>query len=249
MTCVTDALIELPIHIDAEAGAGGCVDLAVGVDDGEAGQAVAQMLEGVIARPVERQHLEPIAVVDRHRNVEVGDVVHGVVAIVDLAGEVERLGKVGDLHQARDSSFDDDVAAQVVGRLAHDPVGKRRQSARRHLGRHQRNPQVLFEPTVAVDVQRREWILVPEVTQLLDLRPNFQCGRVRVAPGRIEHQCHLVAHLVADPRTGVDIEGDRRRGVRAPRRARRVELVPTPPLLAPIGRLVGVVLCTRVVRR
>ena len=53
------------------------------------------VLEGVIARPVERQHLEPIAVVDRHGNVEVGDVVHGVVAIVDLAWEIERLAQGG----------------------------------------------------------------------------------------------------------------------------------------------------------
>ena len=102
----------------------------MGVDDREAGQAVAQMLERVIARPVEREHLEPIAVVDRHRDVEVGDVVHRVVAIVDLAREVERLPEVGDLHQPGDPSFDHDIAAHVVGRLAHDPVGQRLQAPR-----------------------------------------------------------------------------------------------------------------------
>jgi hypothetical protein len=34
-----------------------------------------------------------------------------VTAIVDLAREVERLGQVGNLHQARDAAFDHDIAA------------------------------------------------------------------------------------------------------------------------------------------
>ena len=100
-----------------------------------------------------------------------------------------------------------------------------------------------------MDVERRERILVPEVTKLLDLQPNLKRVGVGVAPGPVEHECHLVAHLIADPRAGVDIERDRRRRVGAPRRARRVELVATPSLAAPVGRLVRVILCARVVRR
>src|SRR6185437_4086946 len=60
---------QVPVDGRAEAGAGGGVHVAVGVDRERLGEAVAEVGEAVIARAVEREDFEPVAVVDGHHDV------------------------------------------------------------------------------------------------------------------------------------------------------------------------------------
>ena len=61
---------------------------------------------------VRQQHLEILAVRDRHDHVQVGDVVERVAAVVHLEVHVEGLGEVGDLEQRGDAALHRHVAAQ-----------------------------------------------------------------------------------------------------------------------------------------
>ena len=108
------ALDQVEVDLDAEAGGHRCVDVALGID-------LNVLDEAVLLCGRRQQNFEPLAVEDRRADVQVGDVVERVAAVVDLEVEPEALGQVGRLDAARDAALEGDIAAEVVGRLVVDP--------------------------------------------------------------------------------------------------------------------------------
>ena len=119
---------------------------------------------------------------------QVRQVVQRVAAVVHLVVHVERLGEMRGLQHRREPAFVRDVAAQVVGGALGQPDRIGIEPARRILGRHDRNVQLLPQLHVVVDVLVGQRVLVPVIAHLLDRAADPQRLRVVVAPGRIEHQ-------------------------------------------------------------
>src|SRR5690606_26890474 len=106
----------------------------------------------VFLRPFGQQHLEELGVPGRHDDMQIGDVVERVAAVVDLDIHVEGLGQACRLGNRGDAALDGDVGAQIVGRLLHDPGGEGIEAAGRVLGRHDRDIELLPQLDVIVDV-------------------------------------------------------------------------------------------------
>ena len=75
------------------------------------------LLQPVLLRAVGQQHLEELGVADRGDDMEVGDVVQRIAAVMDLVVHAEGLGEMRGLHQRGDAALHRDVAAQEVGGL------------------------------------------------------------------------------------------------------------------------------------
>ena len=90
-----------------------------------------------------QQHFEQFAVWDGHGHVQVGDVVQRVAAVVDFVVHLERLGQMRRLQDAGDAALHRHIAAQVVRRLGHQPGRVGVEAARRVLGRHDWDIQLL----------------------------------------------------------------------------------------------------------
>ena len=183
--------------------------------------------QSVLLRLRRQQHLEVLAVLHRQDGVEVRHVIERVPAVVHLVVHVEALGQVRRLDQGRDPALHRHVAAQVVGGIGDQPRGVRRETARRVLGRHDRDVQVLAELHVVVQVVVRERVFVPVVAQLFDHFADLQRLDVVVRPRGVEHHAVVVAHRGADGPADFDVLLDVRCG--------RVDLVRRPA--------VGLVLC------
>src|SRR5438477_5494739 len=101
--------------------------------------------QAVLLRPAREQHLEHLAVLDGHDDVQVRHVVERVAAVVDLEAHVERFGEVRGLHERRDAALHGRIAAQIIRGARHDPRRQRREATRRVLGGEDRDRELLLE--------------------------------------------------------------------------------------------------------
>ena len=139
------SLDQLKIDPGAEAGLGGCVHEAVAVDGDVLG-------EPVFLHRVRQQYFEELGVPGRHDDVQIGDVVQRVAAVVHFHVHTEGFGKMGRLDQGGDPTLDCNVAAQKVGRALHDPRRIGIEARDRELGREDWDIELLLELDVVVDV-------------------------------------------------------------------------------------------------
>ena len=115
--------------------------------------------QSVLERTAARKDFVVVAVRDRHRDVQVGDVVERVTAVVDFALHLEALGHVRDANHRCDTTANGDVAAQHVRRTLIDPLGHAVEAARRELGIDHRDVELLLQLLVVVDVLFGEGVL------------------------------------------------------------------------------------------
>ena len=178
--------------------------------------------QSVLERTAARKDFVVVAVRDRHRDVQVGDVVERVTAVVDFALHLEALGHVRDANHRCDTTANGDVAAQHVRRTLIDPLGHAVEAARRELGIDHRDVELLLQLLVVVDVLFGERVLVPEVVEFFDRAAHAQRVLVAVRPHGVEHEHHLVTDGLAHRLTDLDI---------ALRLGVRMQLVGRPTLL------------------
>src|SRR5690606_37260941 len=105
---------QVEVDVDAESGPVRRPHHAFGVDDNVVDQSVFLDIVG-------QDDLEEFRVRYPAHDVQIGDIVQGIAAMVDLEIHAESLGEVRGLHTCRDAAFDGDVAAQIVGRLVQYP--------------------------------------------------------------------------------------------------------------------------------
>ena len=117
---------------------------------------------------VGQQDLEEGGVADGGDDVEVGDVVQRVAAVVDLVVQVKRLRKVRGLHEGGDAALHRHVATQVVRGLVREPRRVGGETAGRVLGGEDGDREMLLELDVAQQIVVGQRILVPVEPQLLD---------------------------------------------------------------------------------
>ena len=114
-------------------------------------------------RPTGRKHLIVITVRHGHRDMQVGDVVERVAAVVDLALHVKCLGQMGNFHQRGDATSHGHIATQDIAGHLLDPLGHAIETAGRIFSGHDGDVQFISELNVAIQVFFRERIFVPEV--------------------------------------------------------------------------------------
>ena len=161
---------------------------------------------------------------------QVGDVVQGIAAVMDLVVHAEGLGEVRGLHQCRDAALYCNVAAQKISRLQHDPGLVGIEAGDGILGGEDRDRELLLQLDVVVDVLVGERILVPVVVHFLDGAADAHRRRIVVAPGRIEHD-RVVADGVAHRFADLDVFFPA---------GRRMDLVGGPAAFLEAHRLLGI---------
>ena len=95
-------------------------------------------------RSVRQQHLEVLAVRNRHQEMQVGYVVQRVAAVVHLVVHVEAFCQMGGLQTGREAALQCHIAAQEVRRLVDHPGCVGRGAGGRKLGGHDRDGEVLL---------------------------------------------------------------------------------------------------------
>jgi len=102
--------------------------------------------------PTGWKHLIIIAVVHRHGDMQVGDIIERVPAVMDFALHAEGLGQVGNFHQWGDAAGHSHIAAQDIRGHLLDPLRHAIEAAGGIFGRQDRNIQFISELDVVINV-------------------------------------------------------------------------------------------------
>ncbi len=146
-----------------------------------------------------QHHLEELAIPNRHGDVQIGDVVQRVGAVVDLEIQMERFGQMSSLDERGDTALDSYVAAQEVGRAVDQPRHVCVHAGRRVFGGHDRDAQHLTQSHVVVQVLLCQRVLEPAVVELLQRASHAHRLVQRVAPHRVQHQLEVRARRPRGP--------------------------------------------------